>query len=134
MEEELPDFEPLNAYWVRDLDETQTEWRIENPNPVPLSTNPDAPVRYNWTAYDAFDAQGSVVASDSGLENNSIPNPLITMFFIGLAEVPVGMTCLTCGKLMTIGLTLFISRSSSVYQWSKSKRPHSIGTRYHSQP
>lgn len=29
----------------------------DNPNLVPLSTNPEVKVRYNWTAYDAFDAR-----------------------------------------------------------------------------
>jgi hypothetical protein len=73
----LPPFEPLSACWVRDWNQAQTEWHIDNPNPVPLSTNPEVRVRYNWTVYDAFDAQGSVVQSATGWDNAN-PNPLNT--------------------------------------------------------
>jgi hypothetical protein len=73
----LPPFEPLSACWVRDWNQAQTEWHIDNPNPVPLSTNPEVKVRYNWTVYDAFNAQGSVVQSATGWDNAN-PNPLNT--------------------------------------------------------
>ena len=62
---------------MRDWNQAQTEWRINNPNPVPLSTDPEVKVRYNWTAYDAFDAQGGVVQSANGWDSAN-PNPLNT--------------------------------------------------------
>lgn len=62
---------------MRDWNQAQTEWRITNPNPVPLSSNPEVKVRYNWTVYSAFNAQGSVVQSATGWDNAN-PNPLNT--------------------------------------------------------
>jgi hypothetical protein len=76
----LPLFSPLGACWVRHWNgQAQTEWHIDNPNPVPLSSNPEVKVRYNWTAYSQFNAGGSVVQSASGLDS-ATPNPVSTPY------------------------------------------------------
>jgi hypothetical protein len=76
----LPPFTPLSACWVKHWNgQGQTEWHIDNPNPVPLSSSPEVKVRYNWTAYSQFNAGGSVVQSASGWDNAN-PNPVNTPY------------------------------------------------------
>jgi hypothetical protein len=81
----LPAYEPLSACWVKHWNgQAQTEWQINNPNPVPLSTNPEVKVRYNWAVYSQFDAGGSVVQSASGWDNQN-PNPVNTPYALSLS-------------------------------------------------
>jgi hypothetical protein len=45
----LPAYQPLTVCWVQHWNGTgSTEWHITNPNPVPLSSNPDTKMLYNW--------------------------------------------------------------------------------------
>lgn len=76
----LPDYTPPSVCWVRHWNgQGSTEWRITNPNPVPLSTNPDTKLRYNWKVYSAFDAGGSVLQSAQAWDNPN-PNPVNTVY------------------------------------------------------
>lgn len=76
----LPAFNPLSACWVKHWNgQGSTEWRITNPNPVPLSTNPEVKVRYNWTVYSGPDGTGTVRQSASGWDNGN-PNPVNTAY------------------------------------------------------
>lgn len=75
-----PPFTPLTACWVMHHNgQGHTEWRISNPNPVPLSSVPEVKVRYNWYAYDALDGQGNVLQSATGWDNAN-PNPVNTVY------------------------------------------------------
>jgi hypothetical protein len=78
--EALPDYTPPSVCWVKHWNgQGSTEWRITNPNPVPLSTNPDTKLRYNWKVYSAFDAGGSVLQSAQAWDNPN-PNPVNTVY------------------------------------------------------
>jgi hypothetical protein len=75
-----PPFQPLSACWVRHWNGTgSTEWRITNPNPVPLSSNPETKVRYNWRVYNQPNGQGNLLQAGLNWDNAS-PNPLNTSY------------------------------------------------------
>jgi YD repeat-containing protein len=76
----LPAFAPLSVCWVQHWNgQGSTEWRITNPNPVPLSSDPEIKVRYNWLVYNAFHAQGRMLQSASGWDNGNA-NPVNTVY------------------------------------------------------
>jgi RHS repeat-associated protein len=70
----------LSVCWVKNWNGTgSTEWHITNPNPVPISSNPDTKVLYDWAVYSAFNAQGSVLQSATRWDNGN-PNPVNTVY------------------------------------------------------
>lgn len=70
---DTPVYQPLTVCWVQHWNgQGSTEWRITNENPVPLSSDPDARLRYNWTTYDA---EGNELQSVRGWDSPN-PNPL----------------------------------------------------------
>jgi hypothetical protein len=72
--------QPLSACWVQHVAGIEeTEWRITNPNPLPLASSPDVRVGYNWTVFSEANVGGSIVASATGLEANGVV-PLTTGF------------------------------------------------------
>jgi hypothetical protein len=76
----LPAFTPLTACWVQHWNGTgSSEWRITNPNPVPLSSTPDTKVRYNWAVYSGLNATGNVIQSAQAWDNGN-PNPVNTAY------------------------------------------------------
>gem|GEM_PF-5993117 len=75
-----PTVQPLTVCWVKHWNGTgSTEWHITNPNPVPLSSNPDTKVRYNWRVFSAFNALGSLLQSANDWDNGN-PNPVNTVY------------------------------------------------------
>jgi hypothetical protein len=75
-----PSVTPLSVCWVKHWNGTgSTEWRISNPNPVPIISNPDTKVRYNWSVFNQLNAQGSVIQSAQGWDNAN-PNPVNTAY------------------------------------------------------
>src|SRR5690606_15050625 len=58
----LPAYQPLSVCWVQHWNgQGHTEWRIINPNPVPLANNPDTKVLYAWFVFDQPNAQGNML-------------------------------------------------------------------------
>ncbi len=77
---QLPSFQPLSGCFVRHWHRNgHTEWRIINPNPVPLIPGTDAKLLYNWAVYSQFNARGSILQQASGWDNPN-PNPLNTVY------------------------------------------------------
>jgi hypothetical protein len=75
-----PTVNPLSVCWVKHWNGTgSTEWRITNPNPVPIVSVPDTKVRYNWYVYNQPNAQGNIVQSAQNWDNAN-PNPLNTVY------------------------------------------------------
>jgi len=76
----LPGYTPPSACWVRHWNgQGSTEWAISNPNPVPLSTNPEVKLRYDWAAYKKPNASGKRLQSAQGWDNPN-PNPVNTVY------------------------------------------------------
>lgn len=75
-----PSFQPLSVCWVQHWNgQGSTEWRITNPNPVPLSTSPEVKVRYNWSVYNDFNAHGNMLQSATGWDSPNA-NPVNTVY------------------------------------------------------
>ncbi len=77
---DLPDYTPPSACWVQHWNgQGSTEWAISNPNPVPLSTNPEVKLRYDWAVYKKLNASGQLLQSAQGWDNPN-PNPVNTVY------------------------------------------------------
>jgi hypothetical protein len=75
-----PSYQNLSVCWVKHWNGTgSTEWRITNPNPVPLQSNPEVKIRYNWYVYNQLNAQGSLLQSATNWDNAN-PNPVNTVY------------------------------------------------------
>src|SRR5690606_19304203 len=60
--QELPPYTSPTACWVQHWNgQGHTEWQITNPNNVPLVSQPDTKLRYNWRVYDAPNASGNIL-------------------------------------------------------------------------
>jgi hypothetical protein len=77
-------FVPPTVCWVQHWNgQGSTEWRITNPNPVPLQASPEIKLRYNWTTYSDFNALGAVRQSVNGWDNPN-PNPVNTSYSLSM--------------------------------------------------
>jgi hypothetical protein len=75
-----PIYQSLTDCWVKHWNGTgSTEWRITNPNRVPISSSPEIKLRYNWYVYNALNAQGKVLQSAKAWENAN-SNPVNTAY------------------------------------------------------
>ncbi|MEM6910373.1 MAG: Ig-like domain-containing protein [Verrucomicrobiota bacterium] len=75
-----PAYQDLDLIWETHVNgQGSTKWRVDNPNNVPLDSNPDSKVRYNWYSYSDYHATGTVVQSASAWDNQD-PNPLDTAY------------------------------------------------------
>ncbi|QPC82413.1 VCBS repeat-containing protein [Phototrophicus methaneseepsis] len=79
-----PPYQGLTACWIQHVNGSGgTQWRVTNPNPVPISTNPEVKLRYNWASYDSFNATGTIKQSAQSWDN-TILNPLNTPYSLSL--------------------------------------------------
>lgn len=72
-------YQDLMVEWVQHHGQGASEWRITNPNSVPIASNPEVKLRYNWYAYKRPDLKGQLKQSASGWDNGN-PNPVNTTF------------------------------------------------------